>query len=171
MSTWRGPSRIRLRSVVGFAFLLAGLPGCAARERQTSTAAWRQPREIETQLITLINTERRHAGVGPLVTNEQLTVAARRHCDLMTRYGGGHHGAIGDRLKAIGYSFRQCAENTYVTNDPNTGPLAVHRAFMGSLGHAKNVRAAWARDVGVGCIVRNSELFVTEIFGSALGPN
>lgn len=111
----------------------------------------------ESQFVAHINQERAAAGLPALSVASDLTSAARAHSAVMGNGTNLHHnpnlgGAVG--------GWQKIGEN--VGRGMSVGEI--HAAFMASPSHAANVRdPAWT-EVGVGVVVVDGRIWVTEMF-------
>src|SRR5919206_1916369 len=141
--------------------LLAGslLPVFACAYPVTSTgssgvgrpsASGAEPRETgsaygptEARIFGLINAERRHQGLRPLVFNAQLNQMARIQAQNMAYYQKMAHvlpnatlPTLGDRAHYVGYSYGRLAENVAL-GYPNAETVV--EGWMNSHGHRQNI--------------------------------
>lgn len=88
---------------------------------------------FEAALIALINQERTDRGMPSLVTESQLTAAARVHsrdmaCEDFLSHTGSDGSSPGDRVTAQGYSFNALGENIYAGSGPYNSPQQTFQA-------------------------------------------
>lgn len=105
----------------------------------------------EAEALALINQQRAAAGCGPLVVNDSLTRAARRHAQAMAdRDFFGHVGRDGStmpgRLRRAGYDGRHMAENIAAGMDD---PKELVQGWMTSPGHRKHILNCRYTETGI----------------------
>lgn len=118
-------------------------------------------RRAERRLLALVNETRRDHGLAPLTLHENARTVAREHARRMARRGRAYHNPdldSSDTRRRLGYP-DDVAEN--VGFGPSVG--SVHRAFMNSEAHRRNV-LAYAQDAGFGVIRSGETIYVTELF-------
>jgi hypothetical protein len=104
-----------------------------------------------------ISRARSAAGVGQLRSTGDLVDIARRHSAEMAAKGSIYHNAnLGNEVS----NWRVIAENV----GDGTSAQYVHKMFMGSDAHRKNIVDPRVTDVGVGVVWSGSTLYVTEVF-------
>lgn len=128
--------------------LATSLPRAA--EASTSTNA-------ETDLACSVNTERARIGLSPLRVNSELTRIARQHSVNMADQSRMFHNP---NLTSDVTNWKLVAEN--VSRGPSA--IAIHQAFMDSASHRSNILNSRVTEIGVGVEIRNSTLWVTQIF-------
>ncbi|MFW5872709.1 MAG: CAP domain-containing protein, partial [bacterium] len=116
----------------------------------------------EYTIIELVNAERRKKELPPLKKNDQLTNSARFHAkDMGENYYFSHESRDADsnitcktfdRLKSF-YSYDAIGEN--IAYGYST-PSKVHKAWVGSENHYKNIINSNFREIGVGYYHKNS---------------
>lgn len=144
--------------------------------------------ELEMQIHSLINAERKKQGLSPLIWDAQLGIVARKHSEDMAQRNYFDHttpegyGPM-DRCRQAGLAPRGCAENIfqctlakadwykngvlefteYYTQD-DIAALVVN-GWMNSPGHRQNILTAfWASEgIGVG-ISSDGKVYITEDF-------
>ena len=103
---------------------------------------------MRAAVLCLINQQRNARGLPSLRASGRLTGSAQRWTGAMVSSGSFSHGAnFALRISASGYDWQAAAENIatgYAT------PRAVVDAWMGSLGHCRNILDPAFRDVGTG---------------------
>lgn len=129
---------------------------------------------MEQRLFELTNTQRLFRRVRPLVEVNELSQAARRHCEDMLRrrffaHTNPDRKTAADRIKAVlNREVSASAENLWM----RTGVVAsaekiVEEAvarLMDSRPHRSNIVNARYTHVGVGVAVTRSEVRVTQLF-------
>jgi len=115
----------------------------------------------EQELVRLINDIRAQYSLSPLILNDSLTVAARRHSQDMAQNNFlSHTGSDGsspwDRMRDAGYRLRQGGEN--VAAGYST-PAAVLNGWMSSPGHRANMLSPNFCDLGVGYAYENQSIY------------
>ena len=121
-----------------------------AQTTATATATTGQT-TVESQVITLVNQQRKAAGCGAVVYNAKLRTAAYNHSlDMATHNFFDHTGSDGStfvtRVQAAGYS-APLGEN--IAWGWRT-PTDVLNAWMNSAPHKANILNCSARSIGVG---------------------
>jgi uncharacterized protein YkwD len=118
------------------------------------------------EVLDIVNSERRQAGLSPLRLHSQLTAAAQEHSNDMARNNFmSHTGSDGsspfDRIKRHGYNYRQAAENIAAGY---SSAQDVMRGWMNSSGHRRNILNPNYRDIGIG-YARGNQPYWTQTFG------
>ena len=110
----------------------------------------------EKDLIALTNRSRANAGLKALKIDSTLTTTARwRSKDMIGRDYFSHdipgYGSVFKKLDAKGYCYKLAGENIgWNTYPDDTATAAIHKMFMDSSGHRKNIlNRAWDV-IGVG---------------------
>jgi uncharacterized protein YkwD len=108
--------------------------------------------ELQADVLSHLNAERRAHGLSPLKISAKLDKAAQGHaCDNANRRSISHDssdgGTLTTRLKRAGYKYRAAAENT--GRGFGTGARAVEW-WMNSPKHRTNILFNRVRDVGIG---------------------
>jgi uncharacterized protein YkwD len=133
----------------------------------TATATTGQT-TVESQVITLVNQQRKAAGCGAVVYNAKLRTAAYNHSlDMVTHNFFDHIGSDGStfvtRVQAAGYS-APLGEN--IAWGWRT-PADVMNAWMNSAPHKANILNCSARSIGVGMAKKaDGTPYWTQEFGS-----
>jgi len=127
---------------------------------------------VETALLERVNRERAKAGREPLKLSARLAVIARGHSyDMAIRNYFAHEspegGGPGDRIRGVGLTYEQVAENIYMEGfpDPSEMPDRAVKAWMASPPHRENMLSANFRETGIG-VARSSDgkTYVTQDF-------
>ena len=124
--------------------------------------------EMATQVITLVNAERKKVGCGALRTSPALRRAAQLHSADMAKYNYFSHTSRDgrspwQRIRAQGYNYGS-AENIAAGQ---TTAKAVVAAWMKSTGHRKNILNCSSKAVGVGVALGGSyRIYWTQDFGT-----
>lgn len=118
------------------------------------------PNAAATQFFDLTNNERAAVGVPPLEWRADVATMAVSHSVEMAQAGSIWHGSFvtEGNLKALNASL--LGENVGMGGDVPT----VHDAFMNSPHHRENILDPGFNQVGIGVIVANDTVFVTEDF-------
>lgn len=128
---------------------------------------------VEGRVFELINAQRQHQGLRPLVYNPQLDRMAKIQAENMARQQkmahtlpGSSLPTLADRARYVGYTYGRLAENValgYPTAD------AVVQGWMNSSGHRKNILDGGVVETGIG-IARSSSggLYYCQVFGRPL---
>lgn len=123
----------------------------------------------EKQLVDLINQERVREGLQPLVTDERLTQAARKHTELLVKHKALSHQFDGEeslQLRAADENIRsdRQAENVALEMDV----AGAHAILMNSPPHRANILSSNCNAVGVGVLRSEDQVYVTEDFAHRL---
>lgn len=126
----------------------------------------RKIRQIENEMIRLVNNERRKKGLTKLTPSALLCGIARKHSHVQLKEQDIFHKSPVDgsdpaqRIERGGYLCKSSGEN--VATAP-TLTLA-HNGLMGSPGHYKNIIGDW-NEIGIGIAEDSSgQLYVTQLF-------
>lgn len=111
----------------------------------------------EAKFVSLINQERSSRGLRTLVVKSDLVSVARKHSADMAAKGTIWHGDS-TPYKISGWTIY--GEN--VGMGPTVADL--HRAFMDSPDHRANILEKAFNQIGVGVVIKDGTIFVTEIF-------
>jgi hypothetical protein len=111
----------------------------------------------EAQFVAQLNQARQAAGLPTVRVAGDLTAVARRHSERMAGQSNLHHNP---NLGSDVSGWQKVGEN--VGRGPSVG--AIHTAFMDSPGHRANILGGDWVEVGVGVVVRDGQLWVTEVF-------
>ncbi|MFC5730380.1 MULTISPECIES: CAP domain-containing protein [Nocardioides] len=123
---------------------------------------------FETRVLQLTNRHRSAKGCAPLRARYSLRRSARTHTKTMARHNEMSHQLPGEprfsiRITRAGYrSWRLVAENVARGFD---SPEEVVKAWLASPGHRRNMLNCRLRDLGVGVVVSNGQLWWTQNFG------
>jgi uncharacterized protein YkwD len=138
----------------------------AAEPRATGSAYG----PTEARIFDLINAERRHQGLSPLVFNAQLNQMARIQAQNMAYYQKMAHvlpnatlPTLGDRAQYVRYPFMKLAENVAL-GYPNAETVV--EGWMNSRGHRLNILDAGVVETGI-AIARSATggLYYCQVFG------
>lgn len=118
-----------------------------------TTSEFEVRKELETQMLQLINEERRQYGVHTLSTDIKLTAAARLHsADMFTRGYFSHNTPENinpfERLHKAGVKYKYAGENLAMA--PTL--LKAHDGLMKSPGHRANILSPSYSKVGIGIL-------------------
>lgn len=125
-------------------------------------------RVLEDRVLVLTNRKRRAHGCGALRASTTLRKSARGHTVTMVSHNLMSHQLPGEprfsvRITRAGYTnWRVVAENVA---RGFSGPTAVVNAWMASPSHRRNILNCRLRDLGVGVILANGQLWWTQNFG------
>ncbi|MGH3086786.1 MAG: CAP domain-containing protein [Rubrobacteraceae bacterium] len=103
----------------------------------------------EKRVFNLHNKARKQKNLRVLCVHPKLKKAARSHSRDMLDRGYFAHGDTGARLKRHGYRWRIYGENI---GHNDTSPQAMHRSWMNSSDHRKNILDRRFREIGVGAV-------------------
>ena len=111
----------------------------------------------EAEFVGHANAARAAHGVGPLTVAEDLVAVARAHSQRMAGAGTIFHNSdLGGHVAG----WQVVGEN--VGRGGSAGSL--HEAFMNSPAHRQNVLDARFTQVGIGTVIVNGTIFVTQVF-------
>jgi uncharacterized protein YkwD len=148
------PARIPARRTL----LVLALSAAVASVPLVADTAQAAARPKEKKLASMINRTRFTRGVKRIALNAELSRIARAHSRKMARHETLYH----SNLK------RMANNGDYVALAENVGMAysvkQMHRLFMKSDGHRKNMMKPYWTDMGVGIFVDGPELWVTELF-------
>jgi hypothetical protein len=151
-----GTTATRLWAVVLLGLVAALLPVMAPSPALADAG-------LEQAFVTSINAERASAGLSALTPVGDLTTAARRHAQTMAMADHLHHNP--DLGRAV-RGWQKLGEN--VGRGPEVG--AIHQAFMDSPSHRRNVLDPAFTEVGIGVVVYEGQIWVTEMFRLPTAP-
>lgn len=154
-------SRTIRRPAQALAVLLAALMAVTAVDVDPADAATRRERRIERRLH---NRTRAAHGRRALRLHWRLNRLARRHSLRMARRDDLHHNPrLVRQVETM--RWRRLGENVGVAPAMGRGTLrALHRAFLKSPSHRRNVMLRSFRRMGVGIVRRSGKVWVTIIF-------
>jgi len=124
----------------------------------------------ESRIFDLINAQRQHQGLRPLVYNAQLDRMAKIQADNMARFQKMAHvlpdanlPSLGDRARYVGYTYGRIAENVAL-GFPNAETVV--EGWMNSSGHRRNILDLEVIETGIG-IARSSAggIYYCQVFG------
>ena len=124
----------------------------------------------ESRIFDLINAQRQHQGLRPLVYNAQLDRMAKIQADNMARFQKMAHvlpdanlPSLGDRARYVGYTYGRIAENVAL-GFPNAETVV--EGWMNSSGHRRNILDREVIETGIG-IARSSAggIYYCQVFG------
>ena len=127
----------------------------------------------EARIFDLINAERRHQGLRPLVFNAQLNRMARIQAQNMAYYQKMAHvlpnatlPTLGDRAHYVGYSYGRLAENVAL-GYPNADMVV--EGWMNSHGHRLNILDGGVVETGI-AVAKSATggLYYCQVFGRQL---
>jgi hypothetical protein len=112
----------------------------------------------EADFVRKINAERTSRGLSALTVRSDLVAVARRHSARMAAKGTiWHNPSLGEE---VGGNWTTLGEN--VGMGPSVESL--HKAFMNSEGHRENILYPSFNEIGVGIVVDDGTIYVTEVF-------
>lgn len=128
-----------------------------------------QPTAKETQLLELLNAERKKADLPLLKLHPVLTQVARAHSANMARQEKMAHDLDGmtpfDRVKKSGYRYRYVAENI-AWGTPDIGLPVLVKGWMDSESHRKNLLNMVYVETGLGMgTAKDGSIYYTQVFG------
>ena len=124
----------------------------------------------ESRIFDLINAQRQHQGLRPLVYNAQLDRMAKIQADNMARFQRMAHTlpdanlpTLGDRARYVGYAYGRIAENVAL-GYPSAETVV--EGWMNSSGHRHNILDHDVVETGIG-IARSSAggIYYCQVFG------
>lgn len=123
----------------------------------------------EQQLVDLINQVRTAHGLNPLVADDRLTEAARKHTQVMVQHSDLSHQFEGEpspqtRVDNEGLASDAAGENV----DLNQSIAGAHEALMKSPPHRANILDPDYNAIGVGVMRSGGNVWVTEDFARRL---
>lgn len=173
-----GTDRMRYLSTIVAALVLAGvaaLGGSALDPDPAEAASGGKARKCgggkvflnsnELRSFQLHNNVRKQRNMAAFCVHPRLQKAARAHSRDMLRRGYFAHGNTGARLKRHGYRWRTYGENIGY----NSSPSRMHRAWMNSPGHRKNIVNRRFREIGVGAVNGNFRGVRTTMYTADFG--
>jgi|GEM_PF-1686616 len=104
-------------------------------------------RTMESQVLRLVNQERRRRGAKPLRCHAKLVRASRDWSRQQCRMGSLSHARLSSRFNALGVSWSRIAENVAAGQ---TSARSVMRSWMTSPGHRRNILNPALTHLGVG---------------------
>ena len=144
---------MRVRAVLVSLLVSVGLVGSGLL---TGAAPASATTTVEAQMVASINVARARYGLKPLRVSRLLSSTARAHTGAMTSQNALFHTPTFTTVCC----WRVIAENVGFGGSVRT----LHRAFMASPQHRANVLNRRVREVGVGIVNVNGQLWVTELF-------
>lgn len=145
---------IRLLGIVVIAALLVPATAVVASDDLTAD---------ESRVVELINEERAATGAAPLAVHPVLVDKARKHAARMAELGRIFHSSD---LEDGVTGWRRLGENV----GRNGSIEGIHRAFMGSSGHRRNILNPDFDAVGVGVVWAAGTPYVVEVFMESSRP-
>lgn len=138
--------------------LYVGVPAQSSIEITTDTAAPLSEDEALDRFVTLINQERRRAGLAPVERNTALDKVALAHSQDMHQHGFVGHtspttGSAEQRVTRAGIRTGMVAENI----GRGYSPDEVHRGLMDSPGHRANLLQPLATHLGLGLVLERED--------------
>jgi len=130
----------------------------------------------ESRIFDLINAQRKHQGLQPLVYNPQLDQMAKIQAENMARFQKMAHTipdanlpTLGARAKYVGYVYGRLSENVAL-GYPNAETVV--EGWMNSSGHRRNILDRDVVETGIG-IARSSAggLYYCQVFGRQLSSS
>jgi hypothetical protein len=121
----------------------------------------------ESRFTSLLNHERTSRGGHSLATKSDLVAVARRHSQDMANRGYIYHN--NNLPNEVGGNWRILGENVGRGGSVDS----IHNAFMNSAPHKRNILDSRFNQIGIGTVVKNGYVYVTEVFagrGSTPAP-
>lgn len=119
---------------------------------------------LEAAFVTAANNARAGQGLPPLTVAGDLTTAARGHSRVMGDTSNLHHNP---NLSSSVGGWQKLGEN--VGRGPSVD--AIHRALMGSPSHRANILGSDWTQIGVGVVVVDGQIWVTQMFRQPTGSS
>jgi uncharacterized protein YkwD len=117
--------------------------------------------------VSLINAERSRRDIRRLTVEDDLTAVARRHSEDMADRGELFHDeGTGDEVD--GWS--SLGENVGAAPDSDSAVEEMHGWFMDSPEHREKILDRRYNQVGVGVVIRDGTMWVTELFADRRRP-
>lgn len=132
------------------------------RGSSSSAGSQDRARAAEGKLLSLLNAERRAAGLAPLTRSPLLASVARRHSARMETRGRIFHSSwifSRDGRRSLGWP-RLLGETVGVEHSA----ASVHRGLMDSPRHRRHLLRAGYRTVGIGVVEKGGTYWVTDVF-------
>lgn len=148
--------RAAVQQLLVAGLILALVVPVPAAEAATST------RELERDLLALVNVERAQQGIGALTERADIRTVARDHSAVMASQWRLHHNpSFSTQITG----WQRLSENV------GFGPSveSIHRALMDSEGHRGNILDDRVSEVGIGVVVKDSRVWVTQNFRRPAG--
>jgi hypothetical protein len=112
----------------------------------------------ESRFTSLTNRERTSRGGRSLITKSDLVAIARRHSQRMADRGYIYHN---DNLSnEVRGDWQTLGENV----GRGGSVESIHNAFMDSAPHRRNILESRFNHVGIGTVIKNGRIYVTEVF-------
>ena len=120
---------------------------------------------LETQLLTLVNRERRKAKLPLFTLDSAMSNVSRKHSyDMAMRDFFSHKNKQGqspfDRMRQAGINFQAAAENIAYASEV----LEIHKNLMNSPGHRANIMNPRYNKIGIGIVPFKYGLMTTQLF-------
>jgi hypothetical protein len=122
----------------------------------------------ESRFTSLTNHERSSRGGRTLATKSDLVAIARRHSQDMANRGYIYHNS--NLPNEVSGDWRILGENVGRGGSVDS----IHNAFMNSPAHKQNILDSRFNQIGIGTVVKNGYIYVTEVFagrGSTPAPS
>ncbi len=157
--TTAAPSGRVSRRIAALVAVVFALSSVVSLSQPRSVLAWdtgTYNSASEKDLIALTNRSRAAAGLKALKVDSTLTSVARwRSKDMIARDYFSHdipgYGSVFKKLDSKGYCYKVAGENIgWNTYPDNTATAAIHKMFMESSGHRKNILGRAWDVIGVG---------------------
>ncbi len=132
-------------------------------------------RQIEDQLLSLINQARRDAGLGPLSSDNRLRQAAIDHdAEMLALHYFSHtspisdHATVEDRVHFYNVSDLEVYENIGQMRGyaPTTLAEAAFKGFMGSAPNRENILRPGVTTAGIGVVTSQGTAMICIVFGA-----
>jgi uncharacterized protein YkwD len=119
----------------------------------------------EKQLVELINQERAREGLDPLVVDERLTQAARKHTELLPKHKVLAHQFDGEESLQLRIADENLRSDRQAENVALEMSVAgAHANLMDSPPHRATILSSKYNAVGVGVLRSGDDIYVTEDF-------
>ena len=117
---------------------------------------------FEEAIVTIVNNERRKAGLNDVTMHPQLNCSSRDHTITMIMTGNFSHDGWYDSIQRWGYNGYSAGQNIALGF---TSPSAVMDGWMNSPGHKANILSPRFRHLGVSCLIGRGYRWWTQDFG------
>ena len=164
------PSSLLAAGLISLVVMAGRVPVTAAQETAGEKLGLLQ---MEEQLFSLVNTERRVQELKELTLDPGLSEVARQHCQKMAAEKNLSHefpgyGSLDARLSAAGLYFNADGEN--IAFSRTNVVRFVHQALVDSPGHRQNMLNGRFTHVGIGVVQVEDGYYITEVFARLFTP-
>jgi len=156
-----------VRRIAAFVLLPLAFAGAALAVSAAPSSAAQTPAQMESWVIALTNKQRAAHGCAPVVRNDALVAASKRHSWDMATKGYFSHTSPGGstftaRARYAGYNY---ASGENIAWGQRTATEVVN-AWMGSPGHRANILNCASKKIGIGVSFnRSGTPYWVQMFG------